>query len=175
MVHFHLFSFQYSSCLPVLSSNIKFQYSLNCFSNSSFNFLISWLKRVLLYQFDATYFTHVMYTKCQIPNFYLVCLSASPFEIFIVPLPFVSEFPYRLLSVSIPVILYSSIPAFIILVLVPSFAFFLSLSWFSVSMRCVCLFLAVSPFAWGSARQHHLCDETLNPSIGCPPPPFFCC
>ena len=151
-------SFQYSSSLPVLSSKIEFQYLLDYFSNSFFIFPISSLTRFLFSQFSATYFTRVMYTNCQIRflsfNF------------------FVSEFLYRLSSVSFP---SYYIPVFvsIIPVPVPSFAFVLSVSWFSVSMRCVCLFLAVSSFAWGSARWRHLRDGTWNPPIGLPSPPFL--
>ena len=60
-------------------------------------FLSSWLflyfpfpiflrVRIIFSQFGATYFTHVMYTNCQIPNFLLVCFFfAFPFSISILP------------------------------------------------------------------------------------------
>ena len=64
--------------------------------------------RVLFSQFDATYFTRVMYTTSKIPNFHPACFYSSLFKIF----------PYS----KIPVILYSSISIFIIPVPVPSFS-----------------------------------------------------
>ena len=70
---------------PAFNIPIVFQYYLDCFSNSSFIFPIFLLTRVLFSQLGATYFNRAMYTNCQIPNFYLACFSASPFEIFIVP------------------------------------------------------------------------------------------
>ena len=86
---------------------------------------------------------------------------------------FVFEFPYRLSSLRILVILYFNILVFIIPVPVSSFAFLSSVSWFSVSIRRLCLFLAVSISAWGSARWRYLRDGTRNPSIGPPSPPFL--
>ena len=51
-----------------------------------FLFQIFLRTRVVFSQFGATYFTHVMHTNCRIPNFlFLVCFSASPFSVSIVP------------------------------------------------------------------------------------------
>ena len=91
---------------------------------------------------------HYIPVNCQIFNFYLACFSASPFEFF-----------YRFLSS----------------LLLP-YPFYLSPS-FSISKRrvcCVCgVYVAFSPFVWGSAPGRHLRNGTRNPSIGRPHPPFL--
>ena len=99
-----------------------------------------------------------MYINCQIPNFYLASFSASSYGIFIVINIHGIIFQYWSFY-------YSHTRSI--------FRLFFSISWFSVSMRRVCLFLSVSPFAWGSARWRHLRHGTWNPSIGRPPPPFL--
>ena len=48
-------------------SHSQFSSLLDCFPNS------------------VPLITHVMYSNCQIPNFLLICASASPFPVFIVP------------------------------------------------------------------------------------------
>ena len=82
---------------PILNSSIPLSASL-----------ILLLFFQLFYQLSFYFHNYTKYTNCQIPNFYLACFSAFPFEIFI--LPFVSEFPYCLSSVDVPVKLYSNIP-----------------------------------------------------------------
>ena len=99
-----------SSCLPYPSVITFFQFVVSYFtrifcqmSHSQFS---SWLFlcfpfpiflriHIVFSQFDATYFTHVMYTNCQIPIYLLVCFFfASPFSVPILP--------FHCLRISVP-------------------------------------------------------------------------
>ena len=131
--------FQY--CLPKINSNIPLTVSLILFS--FFQFLY-WL---------AFYFTHIMYTNCQIPDFYLACFPASHFETFIVP------FLCLLISVSSLIGQNSRHIIFQYSSLYHSCTrsiFHLPSFYFSV-LRFNSRF---PPFAWGSAHLRHLRDGT---------------
>ena len=127
------------------SSNIKFQYSLDCSSNSCI-FLI-WCH--LCHRF--------MYTNYQIPNFDLSRFSAS-FKIFIVPFLIGQHFRHIIFQCSTPYYFRSrSISC------LSSFCFLV----FCFHTACTNAFFSLSsPFASGSALWRHLGDGTRNPSIG---------
>ena len=110
-----------------------------------------------------------MNTNFPIANFYLSRFSASSFW-FLSFHSFVSEFPYRLLSVSIPVILYSSIPVLIIPVTFhhSPFSFLLPGSSFPCGVYVFSSQLPALPEARHTGAIYEMGLGTSRP-----PPPFL--
>ena len=78
-----------SSCVPcpAVITFSQFPVFLSSWLFLCFPFPIFLRIRIVFSQFDATYFTHVSYTNCQIPNFLVCFFFVAPFSVSIL-LPF---------------------------------------------------------------------------------------